>query len=478
MTCLTFETTTDLYPWQKTAVAHISPTRVGGLFMEMGLGKTRAAFELMALRQGKFSHVVWFTPVSLRETTRYELAKHTTIPASAVYAFDESTRPGNIPPALVYIVGLESMGSSDRVVLAAAKLLATPNAFVVVDESSYIKGHMAKRTLRITSLCRDVRYRLILTGTPLSQGVVDLYTQMTFLSPKILGYQSFYSFARNHLEYSTKYKGMVVSAHNTGYLAAKIAPYVYQCTKDEVADLPAKIYDTRYHSLTAAQSEAYGQAKYTILQSVENDELDSYVIFRLFNALRQVCSGFWVQRDKPGDEGTLVELDTVRPWQLASVIDSIPANERVIVWFEYQYSINQCADLLRAWYGPEVVHCHHGRMSGRDRTAAIANWRTSGRFLLATTGTGGHGLTLTEAAYNVFYESQFKYSHRLQAEDRTHRIGTTRRPTYITLASTAGIEGRILRALADKENVVDSFRAKLNAAKGNKAAIKKMIEEI
>jgi len=107
---------------------------------------------------------------------------------------------------------------------------------VICDESSYIKGHSAIRTNRITYISSRAKYRLALTGTPISQGVEDLFAQMRFLSPKILGYRSFYSFAANHLEYSDKYPGMVVRAHNLEYIAAKIQPYVYQVTKEECLD--------------------------------------------------------------------------------------------------------------------------------------------------------------------------------------------------------------------------------------------------
>jgi hypothetical protein len=55
---------------------------------------------------------------------------------------------------------------------------------------------------------------------------------MRFLSPKILGYNSFYSFEHNHLEYHPIYTGMIVRSHNTEWLAAKIQPYVYQVTKE------------------------------------------------------------------------------------------------------------------------------------------------------------------------------------------------------------------------------------------------------
>ena len=210
----TWAARTPLLSHQGDAVAKQLPTKVGGLFMEMGTGKSRTAIELARLRQEKIDRVAWFCPVSLKETVKQEILKHTFTNEDGIHVFDDKTEDDNLPNMFWHIIGIESVGSSNRVTLAVNKLI-DERTLVIVDESQYIKGHKAKRTERLTLICSRARYRLILTGTPLSQGVVDLYAQMRFLSPKILGYASFYSFAANHLEYSDKYKGMIVRAHNT-----------------------------------------------------------------------------------------------------------------------------------------------------------------------------------------------------------------------------------------------------------------------
>ena len=236
---------TDLMPHQIPAVEKLLPTRVGALFMEMGTGKTRTAIEIIHRRQARVSKIVWFCPVSLKQTIRHELKKHTDSSDLDIHCFDQKTNQENIPAVFWYIVGIESMSLSARVILTINDLVDI-NTFVIVDESSYIKGHRSARANWITDLSQKAKYRMILTGTPISQGVVDLFSQFRFLSPKILGYQSFYSFSANHLEYSERFPGMIVQAHNTEWIAAKIKPYVYQITKEECLDLPKKLYETRY----------------------------------------------------------------------------------------------------------------------------------------------------------------------------------------------------------------------------------------
>lgn len=452
----TWSTTTELYPHQRLPVDKLLRSRVGGLFMDLGTGKTRVAIEFAHLRQAKIDRVVWFCPVSLKATIAYEIGKHTDAP---VCVFDDRTTRYDAPRSTPWhVIGIESMSSSDRMVLAASSLI-TPDSFVIVDESSYIKGHWAIRTRRITRMAERARYRLILTGTPLSQGVQDLFAQMRFLSPKILGYHSFYSFAANHLEYSDKYPGLVVKAHNTGWLAAKMQPYVYQVTKDEAGlDLPAKLYDRRYFHLTDEQEVAYAAAKWDILMQAE--EVDSYVIFQLFTALQQIVSGFW-NRD-----GRLCEYPHRRLDTLESVILALPADEKVIIWCKYRYSVARIVERLAAEYGPASVVEFHGGLNEAKRTAEMERWRREARFLVATMASGGHGLTLNEAAYSIFYENGFKWAERHQAEDRNHRIGQARRPTYIDVLSLSKIEERITDSLAKKGNVVEDFRRKVEELKG------------
>lgn len=473
------KTSTSLMPHQAAAVEKVGRLRVGALFMEMGTGKSRTAIELAVKRQERISRVVWFCPVGLRETVRQEILKHTRCGAEDIYAFDDHTRQATLPrEATWYVVGIESMSASRRVILAVNSLIDS-RAMVIVDESSYIKGPRAKRTDWITRVAERARYRLLLTGTPISNGVQDLFAQMRFLSPQILGYRSFYSFANNHLEYSKNYPGMIVRTHNTGWLAARIAPYTYQVTKAECLTLPGKLYETRHCLMTGDQAGLYEQAKDDLLMSLPLDHaLSSYTIFRLFTALQEIVCGFWNRYPEPGarrSEPRVPEMLTCshnRLETLRGIIQDVPAGEKVIVWAKYRRVIDEiCAGISDL--GEPVPF--HGGLRPRERTAAIERFRGAGRFFVATPGCGGHGLTLNEAAHVVFYTNDFKYSERLQAEDRCHRIGQTRPVTYVDIVCSSSIDQRIQNALANKQGVVESFRREVNRtrdAKTIRAAIK------
>lgn len=479
---------TSLMPHQESAADKLAPLRVGALFMDMGTGKSRTAIELAYRRAGRCRRVLWFVPVSLIETTRREVLKH--VADTTVRAFKESTRLGKIPEAHWYIIGIESMSTSRRTLLAAASLV-DDSTMMIVDESSYIKNHRALRTKWIQEVGKKAKWRLLLTGTPITLGVVDLFAQMFFLSPEILGYTSFYSFAANHLEYAVKkFSGgrevrtsRVVRAHNTGYLAAKIAPYTYQVSKDECLDLPAKLYGNRWVSMARAQADLYARAKEKLLGEMDSYEgdFDSALIYRLFSALQQAACGFWNEYpvfnpdrrrgDEPRQPIECHRVDCNRRAALVDVLSSLEEGEKAIVWVKFIEELEGIKASLEAAFGVGCTSLFYGALSGRRRQEELDAWKLESvrRFFVATPQTGGHGLTLNESAFTVFYTDSFNLAHRLQAEDRNHRIGQDRHPTYISILMSGTIDERIASNLASKGQVMRDFHERVKQSRDQRS---------
>lgn len=455
---MSWRVVTSLMLHQRNGVDKLMPSRVGGLFMPMGTGKTLTAFAFVEARQDRVDCCVWFCPVGYRETIRRQILHHTDCQESDIYVFDEATDETTVPRGrLWYLVGIESVSAPSARVVCTARILITERTFVVVDESGYIKGATSRRTERLTLIARDARYRLILTGTPISQGIVDLFAQMRFLSPLILGYNSFHAFARNHLVYSTRFPGMVEGEKNRGLIADRIAPYVYQVTKDECVTLPPKLYSARYCALSLAQRVAYADAKERFLAEdcLEGNEwLRTIAIFRLFTTLQGIVCGFV----REGRE--LVALPHARIDLLLTALAEIPA-EPVVIWAKYRPALAEIVQALEVVYGAESVRQYHGGLSPAARQTQLDAWVARGGYLVATQAAGGHCVDMTTARYAIFYANGFKYSDRLQAEARCHRIGQTRPVTYVDLWASAGIERRIDAALARKGSAVEAFRREL-----------------
>jgi len=448
---------------QADAVEKLLPLRVGALFMEMGTGKSRTAIEFARLRQRKISRVLWFCPVSLKSTIAHEIRKHTDCRDQDLSVFDHRTREKTVPlDRFWYVVGIESMSSSDRAVFSVASLV-DEKTFVIVDESSYIKGHRTRRTERITLLAERVRYRMILTGTPVTQGVVDLWSQMRFLSPDILQYRSFYSFASNHLIYSDKFPGMVSGVRNYETIVERINPYVYQVAKADCLDLPEKLYEDRSCNLTPEQEESYQQAKLSfademLAEGTEGGWAISTAIFRLFGRLQSIACG----RSEGG-----IPIENDRLQLLMTALEDLEpvTEEHVVIWAKYRESIRQIRESLIA--SGREVHVFDGAVPDSRREGVLASWRERGGCLVASERLGSHGLDLTAASTVLFFSKSFNFSNNIQAEDRCHRKGQARPVLYISLWARCGIEERIQNSLLLKENVRDRLRRELDHLKGS-----------
>lgn len=464
-----FETTTDLMPHQIDAVNKLLPSRLNALLMDPGTGKSRTIIELAKCRHRKIDKVVWFCPVSLKFTVLGEILKHTFCTSSDVHVFDDKTCPTSIPAAMWYVVGIESMSQSVRAVMAAHKLI-TDRTMVILDESQYGKNHHAKRTMRITSFSKDARYRAIMTGTLMSNGYEDMYAQFSFLSPKILGYSSFYSFAANHLEYSDKHPGLVVRAHNTEYLAAKIKPYTYQVTKEECLDLPGRRYKTAYFELTDEQRQYYEETKEYYLGLADHIEFNRYIIFQLFSALQQITSGFRNTKKRR------FEFKHKRIETLLESIEREPDNEKIIIWAKYQYDIESISNALKKAYGDDQVAVYYGQVKPKNRKIEEDLFKSGARFFVSTASTGGHGLTLVESHTVKVYNRTFKYAENEQMEDRVCRIGQTKKAIFEDIHCANTIDDRIWKSICNKGEIVSDFRREVDKVK--KEGLKELIRAL
>jgi len=415
--------------------------------MEQGTGKTRTALELIKPRieQGKVDKVLWLCPCSVKENLKRDIIKHC----------------GDLPK-FIRIEGIESLSASTRLNFELLSLVNTCKVFLIVDESNLVKNHKAKRTQRIQSLAEKSPYRLILNGTPISKNEKDLFSQWQILDWRILGYQSFWSFAANHLEYDDY--GKIRSTLNTDYLVRKIAPYTYQVKKSECLDLPPKTYSSCHVPLTGKQWRLYQEAKENFLMLV--DECDSSTIYRLFTALQHVVGGFYITSipEAPLEFSPMFKPEeNPRIEALSNVVNGI--SEKVIIWCKYTQEIKDVACMLREEYGEDSVVEFYGGIKQKQRQENINKFSNNARFFVANKTCAGYGLNLQFCSYAIYYSNDWDYATRMQSEDRIHRIGQENNVHIIDLCSYGTIDERILKCLYKKEALVDRFKDNIDKQK-------------
>lgn len=248
---------TDLYDYQRAGYEKLRKLKVGALYMEMGTGKTRTALEIIQrrLEKKRIKQVLWLCPCSVKVNLTSDLDKHADGWAG-----------------VIKVSGIESLSSSARLYAEHLQYVSQASTMLIVDESDLVKNSRAIRSQRITSIAEQCPYRLILNGTPVSRNEADLYGQWYLLDWRILGYQSFWAFAANHLEYDSRYKHKVRQVLNIDYLTEKIAPYSYIVRKDDVLALPQKEFSWSNFYLTQEQSQHYDKVRDDFLEELINAE--------------------------------------------------------------------------------------------------------------------------------------------------------------------------------------------------------------
>ena len=436
---------TELFDYQRAAVEKLSHVKVGALYMEMGTGKTRTALELIQRRldAGKVRQVLWLCPYSVQRDLPELLAEH-------AQGFEQEIR----------IAGIESLSSSLRLWRELMEYVQAAPTYLVVDESLLVKNPFAYRTQRITDLSRKCAYKLILNGTPISRNEADLFAQWYILDWRILGYQSYYSFSANHLEMDPERPGRVARVLNTDYLARKIAPYTYQCSKDDVLDLPSKIRHDRPFWLTDAQEAHYSDASEILLGMV--DEMKPETIYRLFGALQGITSGFYVDFSTDKQHCSFSPLlspeNNPRIKALQKVLQEIGA-EQAVIYCHYTQEIMDIMDVL----GDKALP-FYGDLSPQQRQANKTDFRSGKvQYLVANKSCAQFGLNLQFCNHEIFYNNDWDWGTRAQAEDRLHRAGQTKDVHIYDIYARDTLDATILRCLDKKERMSDLFKSEVSS---------------
>ena len=449
------------------------------LFMEMGTGKTRIEVDTGTyLRaKGEIAGVLVVCPNSVKDTWEEEVAlmapewsTHEVVIWSAQArraqrrAIEGFLATGNDGAALKwFVVNVEGL-SSDRAYEACQRFLQLHRCLMIVDESSRIKTPKAKRTKNVIKLGQLAAYRRVMSGTPVTQGPLDLYTQFKFLDPGILGFSSFYTFRNRYAVMGGFNLKQVVGYANLEELVEIIEPYSYRKTKDECLDLPPKMWERLHVDLGQEQRVAYDQMKRDMVAEHAGQRVAVTIVLTQMLRLQQIVGGFLpitTYNDLTELEETHVEPikgPNAKIKALTEFIEDLAETSKVIIWARFRAEIALIGDGLAARWGEDAVAQFHGGTSTILRTAGRKRFQDPAsptRFFVGQTETGGLGITLTAADTVVYYSNSFNLESRLQSEDRAHRIGQDKTVTYVDLVARDTLDKKVLETLRSKKNLAD-----------------------
>ena len=453
-----YEYKTKPYEHQRTALNQGALLKNYAYFMEMGTGKTKVAIDNVAyLWQNKeIKECVVIAPNSVYTNWVQEIVNHCPLPTNIwcwKISKDKELIKSDKENKLSFILmNVEALShKSGQKWLQNRINLKGKSMMMIIDESTTIKNPTALRTKAICKLGTAVKYRRILTGSPITKSPLDLYTQCAFLSKALLGFESFYTFrARYAVMHQIQMGGnqILVPKYYTNLdeLEWKLKSFSYRVKKDECLDLPPKLYQQRQVNLSTEQATVYTRLKKRARALIEDKTVSFNNKLTEILRLHQVCQGFLKT-----DEGTIHEFkNNPKLKELMAVLEE--SDGKVIIWANYVYNIKQIKSALEERYGKDSVVSIFGEVDVEGRKDAVNNFQLNDRcrFLVGNPATGGYGLTLTAARYVVYFSNSYNLEVRWQSEDRAHRIGQKDKVTYIDLMVPESLDVMIMSALDRK----------------------------
>lgn len=340
--------------------------------------------------------------------------------------------------------------------------VARHGSLVTVDESTKIKSNSSKRTKAVTKVGKGAYYRRIMSGAPVVQSPLDMFSQARFLNPELLGHSSYWSF-RNHYAILGGFNmRQVVGYSNMPELQAKVAAFSYRKLKVECLDLPDKIYERRIIELEPEQQRLYNEMRDDMKAELGEVKFSVTIALQKITALARITGGFFPHDGEDAD-GLPMRLLTEIPGpnaKLVALYDLIEDNpdEKFIIWAKFTAEIEMIGEALAETFGDDQVVLFYGKTSQAERKAnRLAFQKDPGkaRFFIGQAKAGGMGLTLTASHQVVYFSNDYDLEARIQSEDRAHRIGQTKNVVYTDLVAKGTIDLQLLRALRNKKGLAD-----------------------
>ena len=429
----------------------------------MGLGKTKTVIDLAVIRKNTvgLKHCLIVCGVnSLKWNWLEEIEKHSNETGwifgmrkgkrtgkwsigSNADKLEDINKVGNDPEIdshFFLITNIESLRNTD--IANKLKELCDNDiiGMVACDESHACRN---LNTLQGTGLLQlQPTYRVAMTGTPLMNNPLDLYAILKWLGYEKYSFWSFKNYFCNMDEW-----GGVVSYKNIDELRDQLSTIMLRRTKEEVLDLPEKVYISEYVELTDEQRKLYNKIIDDAMQSEDTDVKEC--ILATYLKLRQVSGGI----GQFGEVKKNPKLDRLEEL----VEEAVYSGTKVIVYSNWVGGLKPAIERLSK-YNPVVIT---GETNDADRQAIVNRFQNDPevKVICATTGAAGVGITLTAATEVIFLDEPYTNAAKEQACDRAHRIGTTSTVTIHTIMGhntyDEDVHGIVMGKKVLSETIVD-----------------------
>ena len=431
-----------LRPYQRRGVEwmhHLCEVDCHGLLAdEMGLGKTLQVLSLLAVRSSKDRPSVIICPASVVPVWREEISKF--FPELAVDVLKTGNDFSSRKDPVIWLCSYTQL-RKHRALLDTFEF-----GYAVLDEGQFIKNPDAK----VTQTCFAIRarHRMVLTGTPLENRQLDLWSIFRFLLPGLLGSRSSFEASLNADREGTLNR-----------LRAQLAPFILRRTKKEVAqELPPKVEMDLICPLTDVQRAEYARICTEGLERLGDDvgsamREKSFGFLALLTRLRQTCCDPdmlpWLKAplSDSGKINLLVE-------KLAEIVGS---GHKVVIFSQFVMLLDRVRAALVQNFPDLPRYELTGMTLDRLKPVQAFQGAPGAAAMLVSLKAAGTGITLHAADYVFLLDPWWNPAVEAQAVDRVHRIGQTNTVFVYRMVTAGTVEERIQALKASKKDLFDKL---------------------
>lgn len=437
-----------------------------GLLFEMGLGKTLTAITIIGCLHDmrRVKRVLVVAPTSVVSVWPKDLEAFAAFPywckplvgdkvhrLNALYDLMEYQHSG----VNVAVVNYETV---HRDWMLKALMEYNPD-LIIADESQRIKTNSTKQSKAMHRLGDMARYKLILSGTPVQNNAVDLYSQYRFLNSDIFG-TNFYAFKNRYCIMGGFQKHQIIGYRHEDELIKKVHSIALRVTKAEALDLPPQTFETRWVDFEPKQRKIYEQLRREGIAELENEEtITATTVLTKLLRLQQFTGGFLLD-----ESGRAIVQNTAKLDALADILEDyvVEAGQKLVVFARFTAEIKAIESLLKK--KKIAFGAIHGNIPIADRGEIVKDFQENAdtKVFIAQLQCAGLGITLTAASTAVYYSLNFNYADYAQSLARIHRIGQESKCHYIHLLADNTVDSKTLEALEAKGDIakklVDNWR--------------------
>ncbi|MDL2205383.1 DEAD/DEAH box helicase [Eubacteriales bacterium OttesenSCG-928-N13] len=442
-------------------------------FAEMGTGKSSVTVATIGrlFLDGKVSRALVVAPSSVCAVWPHEYSKFAGFPyriavllgerdkrLAALKALQALTLPHDAPePLRVAVINYESVR------LLEAELAAYGADMIIADESQRIKTPTAQQSKAMHRLGDRTKYKLILTGTPITQDTRDVWSQYRFLDPSIFG-GSYYTFVKHYATMGGYGQHQYLGPRNLPELTRKAHSIAFRVQKSECLDLPEKLFEDRIVELEPNAQALYRRIQKESYAALESGgEVTASIVLTRLLRLQQIAGGFLTD-----DDGVTIPVSTAKLEAALDIVQTLCLDEgqKLVIFARFRAEVQAIRARVDALLQPAGL-CHvaiWGDVPIIKRGEIVTQFQDdpNTRVMVAQIDAAAEGITLTAAHTTLYYSLTWNLAKYMQSQDRTHRIGQDHGTLYIHLIAPGTIDAKIMAALKKKQSlahsVVDNWR--------------------